>query len=543
LSQTMLWLIAVVVAVAAILPPPATTGKHVGLVFVGRNDTSSDSYLPLVKALQTAALPSLSVWVDIRADLSNVAASIASLKNNYQIESIFMASHSMTPNAGVAVQEYARNNSAVIQGIVMLAGFLQRTQRLDVRTCLTKAAVQPKKSLKCPLGCLEDGAHTCTGSNLVDFPVPALTVAGELDGVVRITRVAEAFYTQAVLRDDTAKYPVVVVAGMNHASLLSTSLPTPPAVAKRDLKAEVQPAAAVKTVATAVAQFLGSLAMSSPEQLSGDGLLDPGPFFAPVIEAFVKQEANWMWTGGDDEHGSSPWAANAQKLLASPLPHNYAWTTANEFHLLADEDKLPPYYRHKHRASANFSAADSSFHSSTVAQLRFLEVTPTQTKAGLDGDEVIKEEKLNVLSAFPDDGDREVSAIEIATKMVSRQKIFNISNNLSPDTLDSGDLCKFINEQAYNWALSTVSTVAQQRFNQSGIPFTMAPDVKPFPPAGPWFIWSYLKFTPSPSAVSIASIYAFYSLSAPAYGAGTHYCKLLSPARALEWIMVDSLRK
>ncbi len=70
----------------------------------------------------------------------------------------------------------------------------------------------------------------------------------------------------------------------------------------------------------------------------------------------------------------------------------------------------------------------------------------------------------------------------------------------------------------------------------------MGPDTKPTIPAGPWWIWSYLDFSPNGNCVSVSSYYAFFNLQANEYGRGNHYCKLLSPARALEWILVDGLR-
>lgn len=68
-----------------------------------------------------------------------------------------------------------------------------------MRECLPKAAKQPKRSTSYPLGYLEEGVHDCFGKNTIDYPVPSLTIGGELDGVVRVTRIAEAYYTQTVL--------------------------------------------------------------------------------------------------------------------------------------------------------------------------------------------------------------------------------------------------------------------------------------------------------------------------------------------------------
>mmetsp|Transcript_1152 Transcript_1152/g.1932 ORF Transcript_1152/g.1932 Transcript_1152/m.1932 type:complete len:207 (-) Transcript_1152:541-1161(-) len=205
---------------------------------------------------------------------------------------------------------------------------------------------------------------------------------------------------------------------------------------------------------------------------------------------------------------------------------------------------IPPYYRNRHRPNITVHKANTKLESTTVAQLRFLKLSVQQTKAGLNGWETIKEEKAYV-STMDDYGDKPISALEIAVKLASRQLLFNRTGADSPESLDDGNRCAKINQAAYEWALSTVHEEDRERFIQHGVPLVMVNDTKPTPPAGPWWIYNYLTIKPNPDNhnVEIGSFYAFYSLSASPYGAGNHYCKLLSPARAMEWILVDGLRQ
>ena len=58
--------------------------------------------------------------------------------------------------------------------------------------------------------------------------------SGELDGVVRVGRIAEAFYTQIEISSRT-KDEFAVVPGLNHAAILNlTTLPA--AVTSKDLR-------------------------------------------------------------------------------------------------------------------------------------------------------------------------------------------------------------------------------------------------------------------------------------------------------------------
>jgi len=301
-----------------------------------------------------------------------------------------------------------------------------------------------------------------------------------------------------------------------------------------DLQSELGTHEAVQQVASLFAKFLvgpGAATLTSSDS-----------FFTPFEQMFVGQEGSWWWTSNYDEKGSSPWAAEANRLMCEPMPDGFHnWNNQNEFRLLSDEDQIPPYHRGKHRAS--IALENGVLESNTIAQLRYVELSVTDVAVGLNGYAIIREEKAGVLSNGSDDGNDYTSAKEIATKLNSRELAYNKTINIQGDpSLDAGDRCAAINQAAYDLALRTASPSAVARFKAVGRPLKMVSDTQPTPPAGPWWIWNYLQFTDKDTEVEVMSYYAFYALSGLAYGAGNHYCKLLSPARALEWIYTDGVR-
>jgi hypothetical protein len=433
-------------------------------------------------------------------------------------------------SGAVAAQSHAAK--AGVDGVVLLGGFLQRRWRPSFAACQEKWRVQPANKCasgkSCPGGYLPEHVHDCDGPQVPapDYKIPSLTIGGGLDGVVRIARVAEAWYTQ-----QNSKHQVVVVEGMNHGDVMGT---TPVPVAAMDLESELGPVMAVQQVASLFATFL-----SNPGTAE---FPSPAAIFQPFQQMFVEQEGSWWWTSNYEEKGSSVWASNSNRRMCEPMPDGFDnWRHSNEFHLLSDEDMIPPYYRDKHRA--NIALENGELQSRTITQLRYVELSVTDVAAGLNGYAIIKEEKAGVLESNTDDGNDYTSAKEIATKLNSREKAFNVTIGITADeSLDDGDRCEAINHAAYQLALETASPSALKRFQASGRPLKMVSDKKPTPPAGPWWIWNYLQFTDKGDNVEVMSYYAYYALSGLAYGAGNHYCKLLSPARALEWIYTDGLR-
>ncbi|KAH8047933.1 hypothetical protein JL720_15955 [Aureococcus anophagefferens] len=107
--------------------------------------------------------------------------------------------------------------------------------------------------------------------------------------------------------------------------------------------------------------------------------------------------------------------------------------------------------------------------------------------------------------------------------------------------------CAHINAAAIAWAKAAAAPAALARFEAAGAPLGVAADAEaPIGLTGPTWIKTPPVFRRNDSGVDVTS-YSFTIANVrrgdvPFFiTAGFHYCKLLSPLKAMEWIYVDGL--
>lgn len=110
-------------------------------------------------------------------------------------------------------------------------------------------------------------------------------------------------------------------------------------------------------------------------------------------------------------------------------------------------------------------------------------------------------------------------------------------------------MCRRLNQLALDYARESVPADILARFARfHGAPLAAADDAGPYN-SGPSWYYTPLKFKPMKDdtgrVVRVDAVSATLRTSTryliPAVR-GVHYCKLLSPARALEWLYTDGLR-
>jgi len=154
-----------------------------------------------------------------------------------------------------------------------------------------------------------------------------------------------------------------------------------------------------------------------------------------------------------------------------------------------------------------------------------------------------------------------VAATELRSKLKSRQAtwqaagLVNVSFTETDTCTKKGgkyDICAELNQKAIDWALAKLPAKTLARYKKLGQTLMVGPDQTTCP-AGPCWINAKLSITMDNTAGTAtvqgttfptknSNLLPCGENNGIPCDAGFHYCKLLSPARAMEWMFIDSLK-
>jgi hypothetical protein len=145
-----------------------------------------------------------------------------------------------------------------------------------------------------------------------------------------------------------------------------------------------------------------------------------------------------------------------------------------------------------------------------------------------------------------DTGAKPQAASEMKSKMSSRQKVQYHGGNTDAEFSvedETGNRCADINDYAIQWAYENLSVEAKANYDKFGVKLVTGDDLGPYN-AGPLWIWTLMDYSLSEdgSEMIVSSPMMRTPTSYPIHAAaGFHYCKVLSPFKAIEWMMLDGL--
>lgn len=323
----------------------------------------------------------------------------------------------------------------------------------------------------------------------------------------------------------------------------------------RDLDPEIDHAEAVARVGSTIAEFMDihhgttpSVSSSSPSIMAKQkSLLDKiqttHNYIRPLLRAMELEGSYHMATPrylcNEEENAESsydgpvaegsPWAAKIQHDLAPSLAYvggSYANTT-DEYHQswwinpFAD----PPFYHPQVNANVHDDCG-LRVEMKTVSEAVY--------------------EKTDLIF---DGGFFSNSALEIRTKFNSPQAILKAAG-VEADFEPVKNVASQMNANTIEWAWKEAPEVVQRRYERRGVKLYAGKDIEH--QSGPGWIWSYLNFRRGhrqdgnghlKDCMYIDSHTMVTPLDHPVpFAGGKLYCKLLSPAKALDWMYTDSLR-
>ena len=349
-----------------------------------------------------------------------------------------------------------------------------------------------------------------------------LTAVGELDGLT-ISYVYREYKESQVAEEAqgvTGRYPVVVLDDVNHGQVASGDIPS--FVTDFDIPSPLGVEEAHSRYAQAVAAFIvsqeGNIFTADQVTEANSVIADLAVFTEEFLVPFA--ETRMMESDEDQDNPSSPWMIEGQKILLG--------ATEEELAQLSVTDIVVPF-------------ADLG------------DFKPSVESSGDCG-------ALVTTCCFPQYEWNPADANTLYSAKVIKAK-FKLEDNVR-ESLCLPEAprrqCRDINQEAFTLALSLASEEARERFESLGTKLVFTDDsVSPWGPG--WEFQFNLHYENinqthtkvfSTSLISepdfiIASAAGTHSLrDQPRLNLtlGMHYCDLLSPFRALEWIYITSLQ-
>jgi hypothetical protein len=348
--------------------------------------------------------------------------------------------------------------------------------------------------------------------DLLHYPVPALTLNVELDGGLARPGKTAVWWRQHLALQAShgeeyalAHKPVIVLPKLNHSDFC------PGFNVPGDLMAEVSQAEATAEIGRVVGAFLhvqtsasSAAAATAPLEVLRERVAWTKNLLEPYLEAqaYERRPTDTRWSA----EGASPLCAEAQHIVAG---------------LSEKDDKRLDVQDGFHVKSSNFEHCHPNW-TATAGKLSVRSCGHADYYADIDNTGSI------------------TAASEVACKLLSSARV---AQQLSTSASQPSVECREINMHAVRLAESLAAKSTLERYRRIGRGWCFLEDEPVTGNIGPLFVFTAaLKLTSNATCMAVASPVLKTELDGKIYP-GNHYCKVLSPARALDWMMTDGLKR
>jgi len=465
----------------SVRPPIKDDSTQIGLIFVPGATIPGEAYIPLMEAVQTHYPGSL--WIAATTDWTN------EMPNPLEIGGQLSGCVDMAAEMGLDTSNvfFAGHSLGGIVLETYVSGHADQTLGIALLGTWLPNLLE----------------KTGASSQNNDYPVPVLTAIGELDGggISYLRREVEE--TAMLPGSVTSFTKTILVPQVNHAQVASGEVDQ--GVIDNDIDAELSEEEAHDNYGIRLADWLsinalhlGFLTSEQAEQSLLNFVQyedDTTTFLEPFITAYLNEQVGY----------SSEYVQGIQTLI---IGEDYMENIVIRDSILTNELTFQGYKPY----------ADTWENGTVIVQ------TYSHMLYDLD----------------PLDFNNHLSARTVKAKMKLADYIYE--NVLGLEGKDEVITCGELNRLTLDYALTLASTTAVDRMVTKGRNLSFGPDNDYIWGIGLWELSGGLKWNIiDDQNVELVGSRLWSKPGFPLYP-GEHYCDLLSPYRALEWIYIESIR-